>query len=181
MPGAPELPAAAVLPRRPAQDVAIRAPARLSQQDEGSNQASAGWPPELPNLSRTDGIPVAPELPERLLLASCKNDYGQGVGHSHVLTRTKIRSPRGDDGRQTVEFEIVAREDVSDATFLPEVHRMMMSRPAGPGRFIIAMSHGHVERIPLTIADHDREKGSGTADGAALKWQVWRRTTGYAI
>ena len=75
-------------------------------------------------------------------------------------------------GEQRSEFEIVARKDVSDATFLPEVHRMMVSRPAGPGRFIIAMSHEHVERTPLAIAGHDRGKGSGTADGAALRWQV---------
>jgi NAD(P)H-flavin reductase len=59
-------------------------------------------------------------------------------------------------------FEIVAREDFSDVTFLLEVRHPVMARAARPGQFVIVIMHEHGERIPLTIADFDREKGTIT-------------------
>jgi len=59
-------------------------------------------------------------------------------------------------------FEIVAREDFSDVTYLLEVRHPLMARAARPGQFVIVMSHEHGERIPLTIADYDRDKGTIT-------------------
>jgi NAD(P)H-flavin reductase len=59
-------------------------------------------------------------------------------------------------------FEIVRREDISDLTYLLEVHHPMMARAARPGQFVIVMSHAKGERIPLTIADFDLEKGTIT-------------------
>ena len=97
-----------------------------------------------------------------------------------MLTRAVDRTTRGNDGRQTVEVEIVAREDVSDTTFLLEVYYPMMARPGRPGRSVIMTSHEHVEQITLTIAGHGREKGSGTAEDSAPIWQIRRGTPGYA-
>ena len=59
-------------------------------------------------------------------------------------------------------FQIVAREDYSDVTYLLEVYHPLMARAAQPGQFVIVMSHPRGERIPLTIADFDREKGTIT-------------------
>jgi len=59
-------------------------------------------------------------------------------------------------------FEIVAREDFSDVTYLLEVRHPLMAKAARPGQFVIVMSHEHGERIPLTIADFDRAKGTIT-------------------
>lgn len=59
-------------------------------------------------------------------------------------------------------FEIVAREDFSDVTYLLEVLHPMMARAAKPGQFVIVMLNEQGERIPLTIADFDREKGTIT-------------------
>jgi NAD(P)H-flavin reductase len=59
-------------------------------------------------------------------------------------------------------YEIVAREDFSDVTYLLEVRHPLMARAARPGQFVIVMSHAEGERIPLTIADFDREKGTVT-------------------
>jgi NAD(P)H-flavin reductase len=59
-------------------------------------------------------------------------------------------------------FEIVAREDFSDVTYLLEVRHPLMSKAAKPGQFVIVMLNGHGERIPLTIADFDRKKGTIT-------------------
>jgi NAD(P)H-flavin reductase len=60
------------------------------------------------------------------------------------------------------DFEIVRREDLSDATYLLEVHHPLLAKAARPGQFVIVMSHEHGERIPLTIADFDRERGTIT-------------------
>lgn len=59
-------------------------------------------------------------------------------------------------------FEIVAREDFSDVTYLLEIRHPLMAKAARPGQFVIVMSHEHGERIPLTIADFDRAKGTIT-------------------
>ena len=59
-------------------------------------------------------------------------------------------------------FEIVTREDFSDVTYLLEVHHPLMAKAAKPGQFVIVMLSEHGERIPLTIADFDRDKGTIT-------------------
>jgi len=58
--------------------------------------------------------------------------------------------------------EIVAREDFSEVTFLLEVRHPQMARAARPGQFVIVMASEHGERIPLTLADFDRERGTVT-------------------
>ncbi len=59
-------------------------------------------------------------------------------------------------------FEIVTREDFSDVTYLLEVKHPLMARAARAGQFVIVMLNEHGERIPLTIADYDRGKGTIT-------------------
>jgi len=63
---------------------------------------------------------------------------------------------------QFSRFEIVDRQDFSDVTYLLEIRHPMMARAAKPGQFVIVMSHPKGERIPLTIADFDAEKGTIT-------------------
>ncbi len=60
------------------------------------------------------------------------------------------------------KFEIVTREDFSDVTFLIEFHHPQMARAAHPGQFVIVIACEHNERIPLTIADFNRERGTVT-------------------
>jgi NAD(P)H-flavin reductase len=60
------------------------------------------------------------------------------------------------------DFKLVKREDFSDVTYLLEVEHPMMAKAAHPGQFVIVMLHEHGERIPLTIADFDRNKGTIT-------------------
>ena len=59
-------------------------------------------------------------------------------------------------------FEIVAREDFSPVTYLLEVRHPLMAKAAKPGQFVIVMATEHGERIPLTIADFDRDQGTIT-------------------
>ncbi|MEK7230730.1 MAG: sulfide/dihydroorotate dehydrogenase-like FAD/NAD-binding protein [Pseudomonadota bacterium] len=63
---------------------------------------------------------------------------------------------------QMSRFEIVAREDFSDVTYLLECYHPLMAKAARAGQFVIVMLHEHGERIPLTIADFDRKKGTIT-------------------
>lgn len=62
----------------------------------------------------------------------------------------------------TAIFEIVAREDFSPVTYLLEVYHPQMAQAAHPGQFVIVMLDEQGERIPLTIADYDRDKGTIT-------------------
>jgi NAD(P)H-flavin reductase len=59
-------------------------------------------------------------------------------------------------------YEVVRREDFSDVTYLLEVLHPEMAAAARPGQFVIVMSHPEGERIPLTIADFDRARGTVT-------------------
>ena len=59
-------------------------------------------------------------------------------------------------------YEIVTREDYSDVTFMLEVRHPLMARAARPGQFVVVMAQARGERIPLTIADFDRERGTIT-------------------
>jgi NAD(P)H-flavin reductase len=62
----------------------------------------------------------------------------------------------------TSGHEIVARQDFSDVTFLLEVRHPMLAKAARAGQFVIVMASEHGERIPLTIADYDRDQGTIT-------------------
>ena len=59
-------------------------------------------------------------------------------------------------------FEIVARQDFSDVTYLLEIRHPLMAKAAKAGQFVIVMDHEHGERIPLTLADFDEERGTIT-------------------
>jgi NAD(P)H-flavin reductase len=59
-------------------------------------------------------------------------------------------------------FEVVSRQDFSDVTFLLEIRHPMLAKAARPGQFVIVMANENGERIPLTIADFNRDKGTIT-------------------
>src|SRR5574340_933028 len=67
-----------------------------------------------------------------------------------------------DSERRQKMFEIVARENFSDVTFLLEVNHPLMAKAARPGQFVIVMARPEGERIPLTLADFDAKKGTIT-------------------
>lgn len=59
-------------------------------------------------------------------------------------------------------FKIVRKEILNPAVKLLEVEAPYIARKAEPGQFIILRINEEGERIPLTIADYDREKGTVT-------------------
>jgi glutamate synthase (NADPH) small chain len=59
-------------------------------------------------------------------------------------------------------FRIVRREQLGPATFLWDVHAPVVARAALPGHFLMVRVDEAGERIPLTVADFDRERGTVT-------------------
>lgn len=55
-------------------------------------------------------------------------------------------------------YKIVRKEQLNDVVELMEVHAPYVARKCEPGQFIILRVNEDGERIPLTIADFDREK-----------------------
>ena len=66
------------------------------------------------------------------------------------------------EGLLAAHFPILSRADFSENTFLLEISHPVMAQAAQPGQFVIVMVNDHGERIPLTIADFDRDKGTIT-------------------
>ncbi len=65
-------------------------------------------------------------------------------------------------------YKIVRREAFSDVTFLWEVEAPDVALAAQPGHFVMVRLHEGAERVPLTVADYDRKKGTITMVVQAL-------------
>ena len=65
-------------------------------------------------------------------------------------------------------YSIVAREEFSETTFLWEIHAPDVAASALPGHFVMLRLYDGGERIPLTVADYDRERGTVTIVVQAL-------------
>ena len=59
-------------------------------------------------------------------------------------------------------YRIVKKRVLNPTVTLMEVEARLVARKAEPGQFIILRVDENGERIPLTIADYDREKGTVT-------------------
>jgi len=69
-------------------------------------------------------------------------------------------------------FRIVRKQILNPSVTLMEVEAPLIARKAEPGQFIILRVNDEGERIPLTIADYDREKGTVT-----IIFQIVGKTT----
>lgn len=59
-------------------------------------------------------------------------------------------------------FRIVKKEVLNPTVTLMEIHAPLIAKKAEPGQFVILRADENGERIPLTIADFDREAGTVT-------------------
>ncbi len=59
-------------------------------------------------------------------------------------------------------YRIVKKRELNPTVTLMEIEAPMVARKCEPGQFIILRVDADGERIPLTIADYDREKGTVT-------------------
>ena len=59
-------------------------------------------------------------------------------------------------------YKIVKKQQLNDAVVLLEIEAEFIAKKVLPGQFIIFRIDEQGERIPLTVADYDREKGTIT-------------------
>ena len=59
-------------------------------------------------------------------------------------------------------FKILEARTLANNIFLMDIEAPRVAKHCLPGQFVIVRSHEDGERIPLTICDYDREKGSVT-------------------
>ena len=59
-------------------------------------------------------------------------------------------------------YRNVTKEALKPTVILYEIEAPMVARKAQPGQFIILRVDENGERIPITIHDYDREKGTVT-------------------
>ena len=59
-------------------------------------------------------------------------------------------------------FLITRRKQFGPTTFLWDVQAPDVARAVRPGHFVMARLDERGERIPLTVADYDRERGTVT-------------------
>ncbi len=59
-------------------------------------------------------------------------------------------------------YKIVRKKELNPTVTLMDIEAPMIARKAEPGQFIILRVDEEGERIPLTVADFDREKGTVT-------------------
>lgn len=58
--------------------------------------------------------------------------------------------------------KIITRRELNPTVTLLEIEAPLIAKKAEPGQFVIVRSHDDAERIPLTVADFDRDKGTVT-------------------
>lgn len=59
-------------------------------------------------------------------------------------------------------YKILKKAQLSENIFLMDVEAGRVAKACQPGQFVIVRMDGEAERIPLTICDYDREKGTVT-------------------
>jgi ferredoxin/flavodoxin---NADP+ reductase len=59
-------------------------------------------------------------------------------------------------------YKITSKKELTDNIFLMDIEAPRVAKSAKPGQFIIIKNDEKGERIPLTIADYDAEKGTVT-------------------
>lgn len=59
-------------------------------------------------------------------------------------------------------YKIVSKRELTDSIYLMDIEAPRVAKSANPGQFIIIKNDEKGERIPLTIADYDKEKGTVT-------------------
>lgn len=59
-------------------------------------------------------------------------------------------------------FKIIEKKQLNDVTFSMTIHAPLVAQNIQPGQFVMVMTDEDSERIPLTISDFDKEKGSVT-------------------
>ena len=70
-------------------------------------------------------------------------------------------------------FKILRKEELSPNVYAMDIEAPRVAKKAEPGQFIILRVNEEGERIPLTIADFDRESGKSSSFSRLLALLLW--------
>ena len=70
-------------------------------------------------------------------------------------------------------YQIKKREQFGPVTFLWEVVAPEVAKSCLPGHFVMVRIDEMGERIPLTVADYDRDNGTVRVVDSGLYWAAW--------
>ena len=59
-------------------------------------------------------------------------------------------------------YKILRKKELNPTVTLMDIDAPLIAKKAEPGQFVILRVNENGERIPLTVADYDREKGTVT-------------------
>jgi homotetrameric NADPH-dependent glutamate synthase len=100
----------------------------------------------------------ASRVPKRLIIVN-----GASLASASICPAVAAgTATAGRSFNERAMYRILRREAFSDTTFLWEVQAPDVARAAEPGHFVMLRLHEGSERIPLTVADYDRERGTIT-------------------
>ncbi|HET6459165.1 MAG TPA: sulfide/dihydroorotate dehydrogenase-like FAD/NAD-binding protein [Syntrophales bacterium] len=111
--------------------------------------------------------PVAPEPSPLEEISAIPRKY-RGHAMSDIVSAMRIffAIPEKEVAPVPVEegkrFKIVEKIEIVPNTYMVTVHAPVIAEKCQPGQFVIAMVKETSERIPYTISDFDREKGTVT-------------------
>lgn len=76
-------------------------------------------------------------------------------------------------------FKIVKKEYLANNIWLMDIEAPRVAKHCQPGQFVIVKMDEEGERIPLTVCDYDREKGTvtivfQTVGASTMEWQSMR-------
>jgi NAD(P)H-flavin reductase len=112
---------------------------------------------DLRRSLKTSSLEVARQRREPVVA-----EFRARIDEARKQQEAACRVSSGRDGVAGVGFEITRREDLTPVTYLLEIRHPLLARAAAPGQFVVVISHERGERIPLTIADFDRDAGTIT-------------------
>jgi NAD(P)H-flavin reductase/ferredoxin len=122
---------------------------------------------EMANLNITEKPPVTPE-PSPLEEVSALPRFYRGHAMIDIVCAMSSLFEAGEKEAAPVEveeekrFKIVEKIEIVPNAYMVTINAPVIAEKCQPGQFVIAMVKETSERIPYTISDFDREKGTVT-------------------
>lgn len=105
-----------------------------------------------------ENIPDFPQVAEIRFDKAYPVDYNNSMAGSLPLPVCHV--PKSRNERIRIMYKIVRKKELNSAVTLMEIEAPFVAKKAKAGQFIIFRVDEQGERVPLTIAGYDREKGT---------------------
>ncbi len=123
---------------------------------ELDRQGTSERPPAMPDPSPLDDVSALPRVYRGHLLTDIS------CALKSILPARQPSAEKAAEKKEGHLFEIIEKVELVPNTHMITVHAPVVARKCLPGQFVIAIVNEKSERIPYTIADWDRDKGTVT-------------------